>query len=123
MGLASLALKKCDVWPTYPNRLDPAEVDAGIVLPTAAVALLGQGGAIAILILAFMAIISTCSSELIAVSSICTYYIYRTYINPGATGKQLMRINYIGMVTCAIHGRVCHRVLLHWDFDGGTCTL
>ncbi|KAK1995033.1 sodium symporter family protein, partial [Colletotrichum falcatum] len=102
MGLAGLALEKYDVWPTYPNRLAPADVDAGLVLPTAAVALLGKGGAVATLILAFMAIMSTYSSELIAVSSICTYDIYKTYINPAATGKQLMRINYIGMGVFAL---------------------
>ncbi|KAK2063262.1 sodium symporter family protein [Colletotrichum caudatum] len=73
---------KYDVWPTYPNRLSPADVDAGLVLPTAAVALLGQGGgAVATLILAFMAIMSTYSSELIA-----------TYFNPSATG-----LNYVGI--------------------------
>jgi len=49
-----------------------------------------------------MAIMSTYSSELIAVSSIVTYDIYKTYINPEATGKQLMRINYIGMVCFAL---------------------
>lgn len=31
------------------------------------------------------------SAELIAVSSLCTYDIYRTYINPKATGKQILR--------------------------------
>jgi urea-proton symporter len=49
-----------------------------------------------------MAIMSTYSSELIAVSSIVTYDIYKTYINPAATGKQLMRVNYIGMVCFAL---------------------
>lgn len=49
-----------------------------------------------------MAIMSTYSSELIAVSSIVTYDIYKTYINPNATGKQLMRVNYIGMVCFAL---------------------
>jgi urea-proton symporter len=49
-----------------------------------------------------MAIMSTYSSELIAVSSIVTYDIYRTYINKDATGKQLMRINYIGMICFAL---------------------
>lgn len=50
----------------------------------------------------FMAIMSTYSSELIAVSSIVSYDIYKTYINPAATGKQLMHINYIGMVAFAL---------------------
>jgi hypothetical protein len=49
-----------------------------------------------------MAIMSTYSSELVAISSICTYDIYKTYINPKATGKQLMRINYFGMTAFAL---------------------
>ncbi|KAI8196574.1 putative urea active transporter 1 [Colletotrichum sp. SAR 10_76] len=102
MGLAGLALERYDIWPSFPNRMPAADVDAGLVLPTVAVALLGKGGAVATLILAFMAIMSTYSSELIAISSICTYDIYKTYINPAATGKQLMRINYIGMAAFAL---------------------
>ncbi|TEA13910.1 putative urea active transporter 1 [Colletotrichum sidae] len=102
MGLAGLALERYDIWPSYPNRMAAADVDAGLVLPTVAVALLGKGGAIATLVLAFMAIMSTYSSELIAVSSICTYDIYSTYINPKATGKDLMKINYIGMAVFAL---------------------
>jgi urea-proton symporter len=49
-----------------------------------------------------MAIMSTYSSKLISVSSIVTYDIYATYINPSATGKQLMRMNYIGMICFAL---------------------
>lgn len=33
------------------------------------------------------------SSELIAVSSLCTYDIYRTYINPDATGKMILKVS------------------------------
>lgn len=39
------------------------------------------------------AVTSAGSSELIAVSSLCTYDIYRTYINPGATGKQILKVS------------------------------
>lgn len=49
-----------------------------------------------------MAIMSTYSSELISVSSISAYDIYKTYINPKATGKQLMRVNYISMTAFAL---------------------
>jgi Na+/proline symporter len=49
-----------------------------------------------------MAIMSTYSSELVSVSSICTYDIYKTYINPEATGRQLMRVNYFGMTIFAL---------------------
>lgn len=33
------------------------------------------------------------SSELIAVSSLCTYDIYRTYINPEASGKKILKVS------------------------------
>jgi len=33
------------------------------------------------------------SSELIAVSSLCTYDIYRTYINPNASGKKILQVS------------------------------
>lgn len=49
-----------------------------------------------------MAIMSTYSSELISVSSISAYDIYKTYINPRATGKQLMRVNYVAMTAFAL---------------------
>jgi len=49
-----------------------------------------------------MAIMSTYSSELISISSISAYDIYKTYINPRATGKQLMRVNYISMTAFAL---------------------
>lgn len=39
------------------------------------------------------AVTSAGSSELIAVSSLCTYDIYRTYINPGASGKQILKVS------------------------------
>lgn len=51
MGLSALVLEKYPVWPTYPNRLAEADVTAGLVLPNAAVALLGRGGAVATLVL------------------------------------------------------------------------
>mmetsp|Transcript_24849 Transcript_24849/g.32462 ORF Transcript_24849/g.32462 Transcript_24849/m.32462 type:complete len:315 (+) Transcript_24849:1-945(+) len=40
-----------------------------------------------------MAVTSTGSAELIAVSSLVTYDIYRAYINPEATGKQILSIS------------------------------
>lgn len=41
----------------------------------------------------FRAVTSAGSAELIAVSSLCTYDIYRTYINPDATGKQILKVS------------------------------
>lgn len=82
MGLAALALESNPIFPTYPHRIPAADVTAGLVLPNAAVALLGKGGAGATFLLIFMAVTSASSAELIAVSSIWTYDIYQTYINP-----------------------------------------
>lgn len=102
MGLAALALENNPVFPTYPGRIPSHEVSAGLVLPHAATALLGQGGASATLLLIFMAVTSASSAELIAVSSIFTYDIYQTYINPKADGKFLIRMSHVSCVVYSI---------------------
>ncbi|KIW18860.1 hypothetical protein PV08_03149 [Exophiala spinifera] len=102
MGLAALALESNPVFPTFPNRMTHEEVSAGLVLPYAAVALLGKGGASATLLLIFMAVTSASSAELIAVSSIWTYDIYQTYINPKASGKFLIRMSHVSCIVYAI---------------------
>ena len=98
MGLAGLALEGNPIFPTYPNRMPEADVSAGLVLPYAAVALLGSGGAVATLLIVFMAVTSASSAELIAVSSIFTYDIYQTYFNPGASGKRLIYMSHAMVV-------------------------
>jgi len=102
MGLSALALESNPVFPSYPNRMDPADVSAGLVLPQAAVALLGKGGAAATLLLIFMAVTSAMSAELIAVSSIFTYDIYQTYFNPQASGRRLIYMSHSCVVGYAI---------------------
>jgi len=102
MGLAAIALESSPSWPTFPNRLDPADVSAGLVVPAAATALLGKPGAFAVLILVFMAVTSAASAELIAVSSIFTYDIYRAYIQPGANGKQVVRFSHYAVASFGI---------------------
>ena len=102
MGLSALALESNPVFPTYPDRMPDADVTAGLVLPNAAVALLGKGGAAATLLLIFMAVTSASSAEFIAVSSIFTYDIYQTYINPGASGKRLIYMAHTSVIIYAI---------------------
>jgi Na+/proline symporter len=46
----------------------------------------------------FMAIVSTGSAESIAVSSLVAYDIYREYINPQATGDQILKVSRIVIV-------------------------
>ena len=103
MGLSALALESSPVFPSYPQRMSPADVSAGLVLPDAAVALLGKGGAAATLLLIFMAVTSAMSAELIAVSSIWTYDIFQTYINPNASGKRLI---YMSHASCVVYATV-----------------
>tara|TARA_B100000959_G_scaffold244320_1_gene268196 strand:- start:3197 stop:5179 length:1983 start_codon:yes stop_codon:yes gene_type:complete len=84
MGLTAVAL---DV------DLTPAQAQMGLVVPAAATALMGEVGAIMVLTMLFMAVTSAGSAELIAVSSLVTYDLYRTYKNPNATGKQLVKVS------------------------------
>jgi urea-proton symporter len=77
-------------------------VTAGLVLPYAARGLLGTGGALASFFLVFFAVTSAYSSELIAVSSIFTYDIYQTYINPKASGTTLIRISHASCIGFAL---------------------
>ncbi len=89
MGLTAVALNL---------DLTPAQVQLGLVVPAAATALMGEVGAIMVLTMLFMAVTSAGSAELIAVSSIITYDIYRTYKNPKASGKQLVKVSRISIV-------------------------
>jgi Na+/proline symporter len=73
MGLSAVALYGAPGMRT----LEPQDVNAGLPAPYAAAALLGQGGAAAILVLVFLAITSATSAELIAVSTILTYDVYK----------------------------------------------
>ena len=84
MGLTAVAL---DV------ALTPEQVQLGLVVPAAASVLMGEIGAVMVLVMLFMAVTSAGSAELIAVSSLITYDVYRTYKNPNATGKQLLKVS------------------------------
>ncbi|KAI1478293.1 Na+/solute symporter [Daldinia eschscholtzii] len=102
MGLSALALEDTPAFPTYPNRMSEADVSAGLVLPYASVALLGKGGAVGTLLIIFMAVTSATSSELIAVSSIFTYDLYRTYFKPDASGRRLIYMSHVIVVVYAL---------------------
>ncbi|XP_044503573.1 urea-proton symporter DUR3-like [Mangifera indica] len=84
LGLGALALDL---------PLTASEAGHGLVPPATATAMMGKAGSILLLIMLFMAVTSAGSSELIAVSSLCTYDIYRTYINPEASGKKILKVS------------------------------
>ncbi|PIA50411.1 hypothetical protein AQUCO_01300863v1 [Aquilegia coerulea] len=84
LGLGALALDL---------PITASEAARGLVPPATATALMGSGGSVLLLTMLFMAVTSAGSSELIAVSSLCTYDVYRTYINPDASGKQILKVS------------------------------
>lgn len=69
------------------------QIGLGLVAPTAAALLMGDVGAILILTVVFTAVTAAGASQIISVSSLVTYDVYRTYANPSATGRQLMRVS------------------------------
>ncbi|OBZ89005.1 putative urea active transporter 1 [Choanephora cucurbitarum] len=104
MGLAGRALS---------IELSASAVSEGLVLPDVASALLGQAGAFACLVLVFMAVTSASSAELIAVSSVFTYDIYRTYFRPEAKGPQVVRISHLMVILFGLLMGVL-AILLNW---------
>jgi len=82
LGLACLALEL---------PLTAAQANAGLVPIASAVELLGRGGGVLMLLMVFMAVTSCGSAELIAVSSLLTYDVYKTYLRPNASGDELLK--------------------------------
>ena len=63
-------------------QLSQTEALEGLVAPAAAYVLLGQAGPVLIIIICFMAVTSSGASEMVAISSLFTFDVYRRYINP-----------------------------------------
>ncbi|KAI8342468.1 Sodium:solute symporter family-domain-containing protein [Chlamydoabsidia padenii] len=93
MGLAARALE---------IEMTPTAVSQGLVLVESAIALSGDLGAFGALVLVFMAVTSASSAELISVSSIFTYDIYRVYLRPGASGKAVIHFSHAAVLTFGI---------------------
>ncbi len=84
LGLAAVAVNL---------ELTPLEISSGLVAPLAAAHLLGDVGAILMLTVLFTAVTAAGSAQLISVSSLVTYDVFRAYIKPSSTGRQLMKIS------------------------------
>ena len=69
------------------------ESNAGLVPPAVATMLLGAGGAFLLVFQLWMAVTASGSAEQIAVSSLIAYDVYRPYINPKASGKQVILVS------------------------------
>ncbi|PCH01786.1 Sodium/solute symporter [Penicillium occitanis (nom. inval.)] len=95
-GLAAIALEKSSTCPTYPR---------------------GKGGAWALLLVVFMCVTSTTSAELIAVSSIPSFDIYRTYINPKVQDHQVIRVSHWTVVVFGIFASAFASALQYGEID------
>ncbi|CAK5262103.1 unnamed protein product, partial [Mycena citricolor] len=93
-GLGMISLSADPASPFLPIPL----AGAGGVAPAAMTALLGRSGAVLLLIALFLAVTSAASAELVAVSSILTYDVYKRYFNPHATDKQILWVSHAGVV-------------------------
>merc|ERR1719389_1537707 len=89
LGLCALAVQL---------PITSGEAGSGLVPPAVATHLFGSAGSTMMAIMLFMAITSTGSAEGIAVSSLVAYDIYKTYINPKATGKQILCVSKLVIV-------------------------
>ncbi|KAL3473886.1 Sodium:solute symporter family-domain-containing protein [Aspergillus californicus] len=98
MSSVALGLENQPNFPTYPRRMTSSEVSSGLVLPYAAMTIAGKGGAAAVLLMIFMAVTSTLSAQVIAVSSILSFDVYREYFNRSATDHDVIRSSHFGVI-------------------------
>lgn len=119
IGLTARALHNTPIFPTYPGDLTLAEVNAGFVMPYTIQALLGSKGVVAFLVLVFMALTSTVSSSMIAVSSILSLDVYKTYLNPKVTDQKLVKVSHI---TVVLHGVFMSAIAIALNYGGANLT-
>ncbi|KAL1604818.1 hypothetical protein SLS60_004358 [Paraconiothyrium brasiliense] len=118
-GMTARALHNTPIWPTYPSPLTQAQVNAGFVMPYTVKALIGDSGIAAFFVLLFMALTSTVSSSMIAVSSILSFDVYKTYINPKASDKKLVKVSHL---TVVFHGCFITGIALALNYGGANMT-
>lgn len=98
VGLACRAIEHTPIFVTYPEILTDADVGNGLVLPYVLKSLLGDGATRAFLVLTFMAVTSTVSSSMIAVSSIISFDFFKTYLKPNASDRQILTVSHLGVI-------------------------
>lgn len=113
MGLAGWSLQSNPIWPAFGRQLSNKELSEGLPLAYTALAVAGKGGAVAVVILIFMAVTSTTSAQLIAVSSIVSSDVYHTYIHPKATDKQVIRVSQLSCIGFAIFASAFSTMLFY----------
>ncbi|KAJ5102552.1 hypothetical protein N7532_003081 [Penicillium argentinense] len=119
IGLTARAIHNTPIFPTYPGTLTSTEISMGMVMPYTIKALIGDKGIIGFFFLLFMALTSTVSSSMIAVSSILSYDLYKTYLNPKVTDKKLVKVSHL---TVVIHGVFITGISIAMNYGGANMT-
>lgn len=88
-------------------------------MPYTLQALLGPQAVVAFLVLVFMALTSTVSSSMIAVSSILSFDVYKTYFNPKATDHKLVQVSHLAVVA---HGIFMSGIAIALNYGGANMT-
>lgn len=115
LGLAAVALADHPQFPTYPNLPSESDISAGLASALSASALLGTHGAVALLLSLFLAVTSCASAELIAVSSILTFDIYKSYFHPAASPSRLI---FVSKICICIFGLTMSIFAVIWNAIG-----
>ncbi|CAG8946884.1 unnamed protein product [Penicillium salamii] len=119
MGMTALGLETSRAFPTFPRQMTSEEITGGLALPYGAMAIAGKGGAVATLLMTFMSVTSTLSAQVIAVSSIVSFDVYKTYWNPKSSSADLIRWNRIGVVIFGLIAAGLTAVFNHIGLDMG----
>ncbi|CUM65890.1 uncharacterized protein PRCAT00003540001 [Priceomyces carsonii] len=98
VGLGNVIIEDNPIFPTYPDKMSSYEINSGLGLVYTTKALMGNGGLGALLLIIYLAVTSTVSAQMISVSSIISFDIYRKYFKPHATDKQLINVSHAGVV-------------------------
>ncbi|ODQ57532.1 hypothetical protein WICANDRAFT_64881 [Wickerhamomyces anomalus NRRL Y-366-8] len=98
LGIGNVILEDSPIFPTYPNKMTTYEVNSGFGLIYTLKALLGKQALGGFFLVLYLGVTSTVSAQLISVSSIISFDVYRNYINPKATNKQLINVSHLGVI-------------------------
>merc|ERR1719454_2643779 len=88
-GLVGRALTMDDSLVNGASHITAGDSGSGLTPARVAVAMLGDAGAWILLIMLFMAIVSTGCAEILAVATIMTYDVYCEYLNPELKGERM----------------------------------
>ncbi|CCG24802.1 hypothetical protein CORT_0G01140 [Candida orthopsilosis Co 90-125] len=113
IGGAAIVLESSPKFPTYPRKMTQYEVDSGFALPYALMATLGKGAVGGLLLIVYLAVTSTVSAQMVSVSSILTFDIYKKYINTDAHNKSLILVSHIGCIIFTF-GAAGFSIMLHY---------